>query len=74
MFRSNGRPLADSLQLFSLSVAALVGAFALLLAVTAGVSLETAVIRAVVVLIVFGGLAFGAASVARWVLDASRGA
>ena len=74
MFRSNGRPLADSLQLFGLSVAVLVGAFALLLAVTAGVSLETAVIRAVVALIVFGGLAFAAASVARWVLDASRGA
>jgi cation transport ATPase len=74
MFRSNGRPLVDSLQLFSLSVAVLVAALALLLAVTAGVSLETAVMRAIVVLVVFGGLAFGAASLARWVLGTQKGA
>ena len=74
MFRSNGRPIADSLQLFGLSLAVLVAAFAFLLAVTAGVSLETAVVRAVVTLVVFGGLAYAAAGVARWVLDTSRGA
>ena len=74
MFRSNGRPLADSLQLFGLSVAALVASFAFLLAVTAGVSLETAVVRSIVALIVFGALAFAAAGVARWVLDPTRGA
>jgi hypothetical protein len=73
MFRSNGRPLADSLQLFGLSLATLVAAFVFLLAVTAGVSLETAVLRTIVALVAFGGLAFAAAGVARWVLDPSRG-
>ena len=74
MFRSNGRPMVDSLQTFSLSVAVLVAAFAFLLAVTAGVTLETAVGRAIVVLVVFGALAFGAASLARWVLAAQKDA
>ena len=74
MYRSDGRPLVDSLQLFGLSVAVLAAAFALLLAVTAGVSFETAVFRALVVLVVFGVLGVGAARVARWVLGTQRGA
>ena len=74
MYRSDGRPLVDSLQLFGLSVAVLAAAFALLLAVTAGVSFETSVFRALVVLVVFGVLGVGAARVARWVLGTQRGA
>ena len=68
MYRNDGRPVVDSLQLFGLSVAVLVAAFAFLLAALAGVSMGTAVLRALIALVVFGGLGIGAATLARWVL------
>ena len=72
MYRDDGRPVLDSLQLFLLSVAVLGAAFTFLLATVAGVSMETAVLRALVALAVLCGLAVGAATVARWVLRPRR--
>jgi hypothetical protein len=68
MYRTDGRPLVDSLQLFGLSVAVLGAALTFLLATVAGVSMATAVLRALVALAVLVGVAVGAATVARWVL------
>ena len=72
MYRTDGRPVVDSLQLFLLSVAVLGAAFTFLLAIVAGVSMETAGLRALVALAVLCGLAVGAAAVARWVLRPRR--
>jgi hypothetical protein len=72
MYRTDGRALVDSLQLFMLSVAVLGAALTFLLATVAGVSVETAVLRALIALAVLCGLAVGAAMVARWVLRPRR--
>jgi hypothetical protein len=60
--------MADSLQLFGLSIAVLVAACVFLLAVMADVSMGTAGLRALLALGVFGAIGVGGARVARWVL------
>jgi hypothetical protein len=63
-----GRQWVDPLQLFAISVALMLAAFLFLAAVLAGVSLETAAMRAVVGWGVLSMLGVGLTVLVRWVL------
>ena len=73
MFRTDGRSLVDPLQLFGLSLAVLVASIVFLLAIVGGVTLPTALGRALVAWLVFGALGFIGAGLVRWLLHPRRG-